>query len=279
MPSIEKMKTLIALNEEGSLSKAAKKLHISQSSLSREMKSLEDELGISIFVRTKNSISLNDSGQRILECAYGIDRIHERMMGIAKDIKESSSSLRIGLSAPGPYFRYPWLFAPNSNKRVSSSIMGEEEIIEGISQGSLDLGFLPHQVEGLECLYCFREHLFLYILKSHFLSSQSQGVYFKDADGQSFLLAEDLGSWEKIVEAKLPSSSFYHQRSDVLRGMIRASDLPGFVTDVVSSNPSDGDRVAIPILDEEAYMDFYLAYRKGNKEMASLIKENKARLS
>ena len=47
----------------GTLLKASEELHISQPSLSRSMKKLEDELGVSLFLRENSKISLNETGK------------------------------------------------------------------------------------------------------------------------------------------------------------------------------------------------------------------------
>ena len=47
----------------GTLLKASEELHISQPSLSRSMKKLEEELGVSLFKRENSKISLNETGK------------------------------------------------------------------------------------------------------------------------------------------------------------------------------------------------------------------------
>ena len=47
----------------GTLLKASEELHISQPSLSRSMKKLEDVLGVSLFIRENSKISLNETGK------------------------------------------------------------------------------------------------------------------------------------------------------------------------------------------------------------------------
>ena len=61
---------LAALYSSGTLSSAAEKLHLSQPSLSRSMKKLEDVLGVSLFERQKNRIILNETG--VLAARYAM---------------------------------------------------------------------------------------------------------------------------------------------------------------------------------------------------------------
>ena len=57
------LEQFVAFAKNGTLSRAAMDLHISQPALSRSMKKLEDEFGVSLFNREKSKITLNDTGK------------------------------------------------------------------------------------------------------------------------------------------------------------------------------------------------------------------------
>ena len=63
------LEQFIAVGKCGTLLAASEELHISQPSLSRSMKKIEDELGVKLFVRENNRISLNESGKLALDYA------------------------------------------------------------------------------------------------------------------------------------------------------------------------------------------------------------------
>ena len=63
------LRAFIAVAEEASVTKAAERLHISQPPLSRHIKQLEGELGITLFIRHRQGVTLTDAGQRLLEKA------------------------------------------------------------------------------------------------------------------------------------------------------------------------------------------------------------------
>ena len=69
MIELYELRQFLAFAETGTLSDAAELLHLSQPALSRNMKKLENDLGIPIFERSKNKLSLNENGEYVLKLA------------------------------------------------------------------------------------------------------------------------------------------------------------------------------------------------------------------
>jgi DNA-binding transcriptional LysR family regulator len=101
----------LALAETGSFSRAAEKLHITQSALSRSIQSLEEELGGPLVDRIGKKNELTPLGRSVLERAKRI--VHEASelkMGAAVLQQGGMGSLRVGLgSGPGAMLMTPWL--------------------------------------------------------------------------------------------------------------------------------------------------------------------------
>ena len=70
--TLNQLKYAIAISKENSLNDAAKKLFISQPSLTGAMHALEDEIGFDIFIRSKNGISLTVKGAEFLGYAKSV---------------------------------------------------------------------------------------------------------------------------------------------------------------------------------------------------------------
>lgn len=101
----------LALADTGSFSRAAEKLHITQSALSRSIQTLEEDLGGELVDRVGKKNELTPLGRSVLERARRI--VHE-----AQELKQGAAllqqggmgSLRVGLgSGPGAMLMTPWL--------------------------------------------------------------------------------------------------------------------------------------------------------------------------
>jgi DNA-binding transcriptional LysR family regulator len=101
----------LALADTGSFSRAAEKLHITQSALSRSIQALEEELGGPLVDRIGKRNELTPLGQSVLERARRI--VHEAAelkQGAAVLQQGGMGSLRVGLgSGPGAMLMTPWL--------------------------------------------------------------------------------------------------------------------------------------------------------------------------
>lgn len=66
------LRTIKAIHDEGGLARAADRLHITQSALSHQVKNLEDQAGVELFVRRSKPLKLSAAGHRLLKAAEQI---------------------------------------------------------------------------------------------------------------------------------------------------------------------------------------------------------------
>lgn len=83
------LKTIKAIHESGGLAKAADTLHITQSALSHQIKGLEDQAGVELFVRRSKPMKLSPAGMKLL-------RLAEDILPRIAALEEDFSGLRSG---------------------------------------------------------------------------------------------------------------------------------------------------------------------------------------
>jgi len=78
------VRAFIAVADASSVTKAAARLHISQPPLSRQIHHLEEELGLTLFVRHSHGVTLTEAGARLLEQARAVDRVQREFEAAAR---------------------------------------------------------------------------------------------------------------------------------------------------------------------------------------------------
>lgn len=105
--TLTELRYVVTLARERHFGRAAERCHVSQPTLSVAVKKLEDELGIPLFERSKNSIRVTETGKRIIDQAQ---RVLDQV-GVIRDMaQDGKNQLNAPLKVGAIYTIGPYLF-------------------------------------------------------------------------------------------------------------------------------------------------------------------------
>ena len=162
-------KYILAIAEEGSITRAAEKLFITQPALSQRIKHVRKELGIDLFITDKAGIHLTNDGRCLARYAQKILLEEDNMRRELQEMHNmESGSLTIGVSqmSISKYFknliiRFHALY-PNVKINIMES--PSKELRKFLQNGRIDIGILhtsqPHTLDGdLHSEFIFHDRL------------------------------------------------------------------------------------------------------------------------
>ena len=147
MLDLQRLRYLVAVAEEQNVGRAAERLHLTQSPLSRQIQSLEADLGLALFHRAKKRLRLTAAGQAFLVEAKSLlahgDRVEQQVRAIAAG---SAGALAIGY-VPGAihvgvltrWLRAFRMVAPDVDITLKKLRSAEQE--RQLRAGEIDIGF------------------------------------------------------------------------------------------------------------------------------------------
>ena len=124
---ISLLEQLESIARYGTLSAASEKMHLTQPTLSRSMQKLEREIGVPIFERKKNKISLNENGKIVRDYANRIFALEDEMIKVIYLQEKSRNTVSFGSNAPAPLGEIaPYLSDFVNGKRTSLEIKNDD---------------------------------------------------------------------------------------------------------------------------------------------------------
>jgi DNA-binding transcriptional LysR family regulator len=141
------LKTFAKVAEEGHLTRAAEKLHTSQPAVSAHIKALEEELGLTLFLRTPKGMRLTPEGktlyQKALAALATVDDLHHQARRMQHEL---SGIIRLGLHIDPAYLKIDRLLSKMRRKHIGIEFhlfqRWSRQQLEEIRKGALDAGFI-----------------------------------------------------------------------------------------------------------------------------------------
>lgn len=260
------LEQFVAFARYGTLSKAAGALHLSQPTLTKTMKRLEDEFKVPLFHRSKNKIELNEFGlfaaeqseKLLLECG--------QIIVMTQALYKSRHTITIGTCALMPALALlKELTAKHPDMAITYEIRPEDILLDGLGSKAYQYIILRHDMDNKKySSYAItEEHLMFNLPKAHRFAKR-QSLALSEMNGENMIVMPNTGFWEELVIKKMPDSRFLRQADKAsFEDMIQASILPSFTTNLaVHEFLQPADRVMVPVTDEEVHVTFYVIRMK-----------------
>ncbi|MBP2001905.1 DNA-binding transcriptional LysR family regulator [Paenibacillus shirakamiensis] len=205
---IRQMQYLIEVARQQSFTKAAEALYITQPSISKTIRQMEEELGVVLFDRVGKRIELTDAGVILVKQAQQIVTAFQHVSAELDDLRNlKQGHLRIGLPPMVGASFFPKVIGDFHAQYPQITIQlfedGGKKVEADVASGELDVGVavLPVQVEGLKSFSFVEEKLNLLLHPSHPLASKKI-ISMAELEQQSFVLfREDFVLHDRIIAA------------------------------------------------------------------------------
>jgi DNA-binding transcriptional LysR family regulator len=271
--------------KQKSFTKAASTLHVSQPSLSKTIKSLEDTLGTTLFYRGAKQLQLTDTGEVFLANVKHVLDAFDNLTAELDDVGAlKKGEIKIGIppiigaaffsSLISKYIElYPSI-------HMSLHEVGSNKIKQGVSEDELDIGLicnLPIQKENYETIGLLKDPLVLIAHKDNPLARRS-AIRFSDLEEEPMILYKrDFSLHDRIMEA-CSSHGFYpnvvceSSQKDFIIEMVEAKLGAALLPSKICSQLSNKNIKAIPFDKPAVHLELAMIWKK-DKYLSHAVRE------
>jgi LysR family transcriptional regulator, transcription activator of glutamate synthase operon len=277
--NIEQLKYIVEVTKTRSISTAAENLYISQSTISKAITNLEQELKITLFKRTRLGTEPTAEGKSIIRKAYEIENKLQEIYEEAK-LQLSIMDGELNISASPSLFMSILLGVLSNfkkdypNIRIVMTEKKSPEVIEDVLQGRIDLGLA--MIDGID-LGSHEELTVETLLNGRVMVcvSKNSPLSFSDSLTPEEIINEtfvlyDGGRWKEFTPRFMNRSGsmnilFSSNNTEVIKKAVAEGLAISFLMDIALRNDhyiKSGEIVAIPLVGFESNPTFGLVRSK-----------------
>lgn len=265
------LEELVAVADAGTLGKAAKKIGLSQAALTRGTQKIEHELGVTLFIRKPNRLTLTKTGQYAVKQARKVLSTNQNFIANVKNYEQNLTQVSIASIAPGPLILLRQM--KQKDLQIASSLLQSDKIAPALTSHRYSCVISDQKIHDDQIVseYLGDEKLIVNLNQFSNLTSK-KSVGFKELAGLSFVVLNDIGIWTNIIKKNIPNAKFLFQQSESNFNEIRNNSIFSyFTTNITQTLPNmhhmeNSDRVPIKISDPDAKIAFYANYLQKNEE-------------
>jgi aminoethylphosphonate catabolism LysR family transcriptional regulator len=275
------LRSFHAVARAGSVTKAARMLHVSQTTVTIQLRQLESAYGVELVHRTPRGLQLTDVGRSLFALSERIFALQtEAVSLLTKASGVLTGELRVG--GVGPYFLMRMLAAFSSRYpdiQLSLTLSNSAEVIEGLREYRTDVGVVGQPVgqpppDGplVAVPYC-RQRVVLFVNRDHRWAG-CDGIRLEELAEEPLILREPGSVSRRALEQALEATGVQvHAALEVSREgvweAVAAGLGAGMTTEV--EFPRDERLHMLPILDADVETEAYVISLRARQE-APLIR-------
>ncbi len=272
---IRNLITFVHVAELNNFTKAAKLLGYSQSTVSFQIKQLEEELDCLLFERINHTISLTEKGQELLTYAQQISHLTEEFKQNLKNSQELSGHIHIvtpdSICEMMMSTNYPDFYQHYPNINLKFSTADTDDMFRILDHNEADVIFtLDSHVYQKDYIIAKEEQITTHFVTSiHSPLAGKKNLYIKDIIHEQFILTEKKLGYRRVFDEALAKMSLEIQpvleigRTDLittsLENGVGISFLPDFVTE---KKVSEGTLTYLDVVDFEIEIWKQLIYHR-----------------
>lgn len=291
-PELRLIRYFVAVGEEGNVTRAAERLHVSQPSLSAAMKQLEGQLGVELLQRHGRGVALTAAGELLLERGRDLLEHADAVMAeVAARGDAPAGLLRLGMSPTARYGIGPELLAACASAAPAAMLHTSEQttgaLLRDVAQGRLHLavtfcaGDAP---DGVGLMLLRDEPAIVHMRDDHPLATRESLTLADLADETTLVAAttDSSGFSGRVLAAFAAAGISPRTRVDPYPdlGLQAVREGLGVVVYARGAYPPALPGSAFVALDPPVRLPFHLAWRRGSRSAAlRAVLEAAARLS
>ncbi len=263
-----------ALAETLNFSRAAERLHVTQSTLSHQIRQLEDEIGSALFERSTRHVRLTEAGELLRSYATpALQQIDRALQALRPDAGDPlQGSLRLGTTHSFATRLVPMcvssFIALAPGTVVSVQELSAREIAQRLAKGALDLGvsYRPADAPDLWFEPLYHEELKLVVAAGHPLARRRR-VRMVELHGARMVMLPGEFSTRQLLDEAFEAAGAEPRVVVELNSvapmleLIRRTDLAGIVAETALT-PSD-ELAVVPLEDPTPRRTPGLLWKKG----------------
>ena len=247
---IRQLKAFLAIAEAKTFTAGARRVNVTQAAISMQIKQLEDEVGLPLFVRTPRRVIVTEAGEHLMGRARRILREHDSALAeIAELGGVEHGRLRIGsASAEFATQQLPHILQglrekfPNSELGVTSGT--SQILIEKIQHGEIDIAFVSFPVDApnIQTDLLFSDEIVAIAHPGHPLANE-RFISAATLAGEKLILGERGGNTRRMID------DFFHA-ANVRPNIVMELSRQEAINQMVENNLGVGIAGAKTIADE-----------------------------